>query len=108
MKKKFTVCLIAAFIVLPLAPVFADVPTPQDDGRQELIERELNAAARRQIWQNQQAPLSVEDDLAAAPETLPVHEQEFSVEEPSETTESYDEYIESPHQFEIATEFYYY
>lgn len=100
--------LVFCVFFVPLTIASADVPTPQDDGRQELIERELNAAARREAWQNQQAPISDAQDFADASATLPVHEQQSSVEEPSETTESYEEYKESPHQFEIGTESYYY
>ncbi len=45
------------FVCLPYA--FADVPTPKDDGREELINRELNAAARRIEFQQktQESPV---------------------------------------------------
>lgn len=99
--------IFSSVFILFTVIAFADVPTPKDDGREQLINRELNSAARR--LERQQLPL--EDTVSSSPDVVlpvenpPIDDSNF---EALYSQKSFDEYKKSPHQFEIETESYYY
>ncbi len=69
------------FACLPLTYAFADVPVPKDDGRSELIDRELNAAAQRIEFQQktQESPVvnQWEESSQNLDKQVTTHEEDF-------------------------------
>ena len=105
-------CLVSAFI-LPLVFVSAAVPVPQDDGRDQLINDELEAAAGRISAKDLEQPREYtrENQKYLAGDSESQTLLTSPEESPSENyyqKKAFENYTKSPHQFELGTEVYWY
>lgn len=117
MKKALFVFLFFLVLGFSGAVVCADVPTPRGDGREELIDRELNAAAQRLANKQQAHEIIISSSPDAEIFSVEKSADDLTVEssygevsgvQMSHSQQSVKDFNSSPHQFEMGTESYYY